>query len=109
MLGRSCRSRGVCDGRIYVNTGEDEPAFLRRITVTDYNKMTDYVEVLIRLSVVQKNPTEPELLKNGRPSTSKLLLLRDVEVAQDEWNKGNYLTSLKTMRELINLKEALDD
>lgn len=52
MLGRSCRSRGVCNGRLYVNTGEDEPAYLNRIRVTDYNKMLDYIELLNHLSII---------------------------------------------------------
>ena len=80
MIGRSCRSRGVCEGTVYINTGEDEVSFNRRISVTDYNKLSDYVDVLTHLSVVQKNPTEREVTKTGKVKSNKLLLKRDVEV-----------------------------
>ena len=53
MLGRSCRARGVCDGILYVNTGEDEATYMRRIRVADYCKMLDFIELLENLSVLQ--------------------------------------------------------
>ena len=81
MLGRSCRSRGVCEGTVYINTGEDVASFNRRISVTDYNKLADHVEVLTHLSELQKNPNEHEVTKTGKVKSNKLVLKLDVEVA----------------------------
>lgn len=52
MLGRSCRTRGVCDGNLYVNTGEDEATYMRRIRVTDYSKMLEFIEMLEYLGIL---------------------------------------------------------
>ena len=71
MLGRSCRTRGVCDGVLYVNTGEDEATYMRRIRVTDYNRMLEFVELLENLKVLQLNPTKPALDKKGKPILMK--------------------------------------
>ena len=38
MIGRSCRARGVCEGTLYINTGEDEASYNNRISTTDYNQ-----------------------------------------------------------------------
>ena len=62
MYGRANRARGVCECRVYVNTGEDEASFLRRITVTDYNKAMEFNELLVYLSKLQNETTEPLLL-----------------------------------------------
>ena len=80
MMGRSCRSRGVCEGTVYINTGEDEATFNRRISVTDYNKLADHEEVLTHLSKVQKDPNEPYITKTGKHKPNKVLLKLDVEV-----------------------------
>ena len=109
MMGRSNRARGVCEGTVYINTGEDEASFNRRISVTDYNKLTDHIELLIHLADVQKNPTAPEMTRNGRAKSNKMLLRPDVEVAQDEWNEERYLTSLKQLNSLIEQKEGMND
>ena len=53
MLGRNCRARGVCDGILYVNTGEDEATYIRRISVAYYGKMLDFIELLENLSIPQ--------------------------------------------------------
>jgi hypothetical protein len=71
MIGRSCRSRGVCEGTLYINTGEDEASYNSRISTTDYNKTMDFVELLIHLSAVQKNPTEPSTNKRGKLNPKK--------------------------------------
>ena len=105
MYGRANRARGVCEGRVYVNTGEDEASFLRRITVTDYNKAMEYNELLVYLSKLQKETTEPLLLKNGKTHATEVMLKIEVEVLYDEWIQGNYVRSLKELKDLVALKE----
>ena len=46
MMGRSCRSRGVCDGILYVNSGDDESTFLRKLKTPDYDEVLKYIELL---------------------------------------------------------------
>ena len=70
----------MCEGTVHINTGEDEASFNRRISVTDYNKLADFVEVLTQLSELQKNPTEHEVTKTGKVKSNKLVLKLDVEV-----------------------------
>ena len=62
---------GVCDGVLYVNTGEDEATYMRRIRVTDYNRMLEFVELLENLKVLQLNPTKPALDKKRKPNLMK--------------------------------------
>lgn len=94
MLGRGCRSRGVCEGRLYINTGDDAATFLRRINEIDFNKTTEFIELLDHLKNLQIKPTKPAINSNGRPSTTRVELSPDVEVVYDEWIQGNYVKSL---------------
>jgi len=50
MIGRSNRAQGICDGILYVNTGEDEAAFLRRIRLGSYSETKELIELLAHLS-----------------------------------------------------------
>jgi len=49
MIGRSNRAQGICDGILYVNTGEDEAAFLRRIRLGSYSETKELIELLAHL------------------------------------------------------------
>ena len=66
--GQKLQIKRGSEGTVYINTGEDVATFNRRITVTDYNKLADHVEVLTHLSIVQKNPTEPYWTRWGSPN-----------------------------------------
>ena len=56
MMGRSCRSRGVCDGMLYVNTGDDESTFIRKLKTADYDEILKYIEFLQHLKHLSINP-----------------------------------------------------
>jgi hypothetical protein len=61
MLGRSCRSRGVCDGVLYINTGEDEAQFWKRIKVADFSKALNYISLLKEIRDLSKtNPKKDQ-------------------------------------------------
>jgi hypothetical protein len=66
MFGRSNRSRGICDGVIYVNTGEDEAAFLKRIKMGSYSETRELIQLLAHLSKLQEKPVKNETIKQGR-------------------------------------------
>jgi hypothetical protein len=60
MIGRSNRARGICDGVLYVNTGEDEAAFLRRIRLGSYSETKELIELLAHLHMLQAKPIRNE-------------------------------------------------
>ena len=53
MTGRSCRSRGVCTGIVYVNSGEDEKTFLKRIREIKYYQLPTFIDILNPLKSLQ--------------------------------------------------------
>ena len=65
MIGRSNRARGICDGVVYVNTGEDEATFLRRIRLGNYSETKDLIELLTHLRKLQGSPFKTEQVKQG--------------------------------------------
>jgi len=46
MGGRSCRSRGVCDVILYVNTGETEMEFMAKLKDVKYSEILAYIGLL---------------------------------------------------------------
>ena len=74
--------------------------------MTDYNKAMEYNELLVYLSKLQKETTEPLLLKNGKTHATEVMLKIEVEVLYDEWIQGKYVRSLKELKDLVTLKEA---
>ena len=56
MMGRSCRSRGVCDGILYVNSGDDESTFIRKLKTPDYDEVLKYIELLQHVKILSANP-----------------------------------------------------
>jgi hypothetical protein len=97
MLGRGCRSRGVCDGFLFVNTGEDEKTYLERLQVTKYSVTCDYIKFLNHLKKLQVNPFKTELQQVGKKSVSKTTVLPEVEALYKEWSQGNWLRSVKEL------------
>ena len=107
MQGRSNRARGICEAILYVNTGEKGPAYRQRIQTTRYSETAAYIRLLMSFQKLQANPTEPELYKSGKPNPKKFQVISEVEVLCDEWNEGSYVTSLKELNRLVELKDAL--
>jgi type I site-specific restriction endonuclease len=94
MLGRGCRSRGVCDGLLYVNTGDDEMTFLSKLKLIPYSEIIDYITFLKHLAKLQLNPTKCETVKTGKMSHKTTVLLPEVEALHYEWLSGNWLESI---------------
>jgi hypothetical protein len=56
MQGRGCRTRGVCDAFLFVNTGDDEKTFMEKIQVTSYRMTMEYIKLLNLLKKLQEAP-----------------------------------------------------
>ena len=65
MLGRGCRTRGVCDGILYVNTGEDAMSFLRRIRTTNFSETDAHIKLLQHLKTLSANSKKTDEIKGG--------------------------------------------
>jgi hypothetical protein len=105
MLGRGCRSRGVCDGLLYVNTGDDEMTFLSKLKLVPYSEIIDYITLLKHLEKLHLNPTKNELVKTGKMSHKQTAVLPEVEALHEEWLNGNWLESMSDLYEAVEKKK----
>jgi hypothetical protein len=85
MFGRSNRARGVCDGVIYVNTGEDEAAFLKRIKMGSYSETRELIQLLAHLRKLQGKPVKNETIKQGRGNVVVSVVLPDVAALHEAY------------------------
>ena len=107
MLGRSCRTRGVCDGILYVNTGEDETTFRRRIKAVSYSEVLDYIKLLQKLAKLSEAPTKIENVKQGKVTNVKVTALPEVEALYKEWSQGRYIISLDGLKQAVLANEKM--
>ena len=99
MLGRGCRSRGICEGALYVNTGEDEAAFMRRIRTTNYSETVDMIEFLGHLEGLQGNVTKKmTVMKNGEQVEINQMV-PGVRGLYKEYEASRLITSIKKLKE----------
>ena len=85
MFGRSNRSRGICDGVIYVNNGEDEAAFLKRIKMGSYSETRELIQLLAHLRKLQGKPVKNETIKQGRGNVVVSVVLPDVAALHEAY------------------------
>ena len=94
MLGRSYRSRGVCEGDLYVKTGDIELEFMQKLKATKYSEKIGYIDFLNYLKNLGINSTKPVVLKNGRLNLLKMIVIPEIEVVHEQWLRGKTVNSL---------------
>jgi hypothetical protein len=109
MIGRSNRSRGICDGVLYANTGEKEAAFLRRIKMGSYSETRELIQFLAHLGKIQGKPVKNETIKQGRANVTVTVVVPDVAALHAACMEEKWVTSLKSLRDLVAVKDAHDE
>lgn len=101
MLGRSCRSRGVCDGVLYINTGDDEATFLRKIRLLDYNRVLDYIELL--KAVLNLSKAHPKVYQGKQKSGAQVKspIAPEIEAIYQAWTEGKYFKTDKELKAAV--------
>ena len=56
MMGRGNRTRGVCDGILYINSGDNAQEFNRKLKLTYMSETLDYIKLLQFLTVLHFAP-----------------------------------------------------
>jgi dsDNA-binding SOS-regulon protein len=105
MIGRGCRTRGVCEGYLYVNTGDTEMEFMSKLKTVKYMEILDYIEFLNYMKALQTAPAKAEVTKNGKLNMAKVVAVPELQVIYEEWIKGNTVGSLKELKELMAEKK----
>jgi hypothetical protein len=80
MLGRGSRTRGVCDGILYVASNEKASVVMDKLKRQNYSAMTE-LEHLMKL--LEKRSSDKQLvtiLKREQDSDNKLMTLAQIEV-----------------------------
>jgi hypothetical protein len=85
MTGRSCRSRGICTGIVYVNTGEDEKAFLKRIRELKYHQLVSYIDFLNTLKSLQVQGIQAESKQAKGKIVQKTVQQQLLENVHQRW------------------------
>ena len=97
MLGRSNRSRGICDGLLFVNTGEDEKTYLRRIRMMNFSEAKNLIELLALLSNVQANPFKTEQVKLGKGLVSKTRVMPEVKALHQAYVDNIWIVCIREL------------
>ena len=99
MEGRGCRTRGICDAFLFVNTGDDEKTFMEKIQLTSYRMTVEYIKLLNYLKKLQQAPVKEVQAIFGKKSNAKTIVDPQVVTLHKKWTQAIWLRSVKELDE----------